>query len=146
MDRRKRIVRQTLLGIVGAAAIFMAGFPGASWSQEVKIALSGSQQVPPVTTSASGGGTITIGADKSVSGSVTTTGVAAIAAHIHQAGAGQNGPVIIPLTKTADNVWSVPAGAKLTDEQFTAFKAGNLYVNVHSAANKGGEIRGQLKP
>jgi len=146
MNRRKRIVRQTLLGVVGAAAILIAGYPGASWSQEVKIALSGSQQVPPVTTSASGSGTITIGADKAVSGSVTTTGVAAIAAHIHQAAAGQNGPVIIPLTKTADNVWSVPAGAKLTDEQFTAFKAGNLYVNVHSAANKGGEIRGQLKP
>ena len=146
MNRQKRIVRQTLLGVVGAAAILIAGYPGASWSQEVKIALSGSQQVPPVTTSASGSGTITIGADKAVSGSVTTTGVAAIAAHIHQAAAGQNGPVIIPLTKTADNVWSVPAGAKLTDEQFTAFKAGNLYVNVHSAANKGGEIRGQLKP
>jgi len=146
MNRRKRIVRQTMLGVVGAAAILIAGYPGASWSQEVKIALGGSQQVPPVTTSASGSGTITIGADKAVSGSVTTTGVAAIAAHIHQAAAGQNGPVIIPLTKTADNVWSVPAGAKLTDEQFTAFKAGNLYVNVHSAANKGGEIRGQLKP
>ena len=34
----------------------------------------------------------------------------------------------------------------LTDAQYEAFKAGNLYVNVHSAANKGGEIRGQLKP
>ena len=146
MNRQKRIVRHTLLGIVGAAAILIAGYPGASWSQEVKIALSGSQEVPPVTTSASGSGTITVAPDKAVSGSVTTTGVTAIAAHIHQAAAGQNGPVIIPLTKTADNVWSVPAGAKLTDEQFTAFKAGNLYVNVHSAANKGGEIRGQLKP
>jgi len=39
-----------------------------------------------------------------------------------------------------------PAGAKLTDDQYKAFKAGNLYVNVHSDANKSGEIRGQLKP
>ena len=38
------------------------------------------------------------------------------------------------------------AGAKLTDAQYDSFKAGNLYVNVHSAANKGGEIRAQLKP
>lgn len=146
MNRRNRIARQTLCGVIGMVAIFVAACPGVSWSQEVKVVLSGSQEVPPVTTSASGGGTITVGADKSVSGSVTTTGVVGIAAHIHQAAAGQNGPVIVPLAKTGDNVWSVPAGAKLTDDQNAAFKAGNLYVNVHSAANKGGEIRGQLKP
>jgi len=108
--------------------------------------LTGSQEVPPVSTTASGTSTITVGADKSVSGSVTTTGVAGTAAHIHQAAMGQNGPVIIPLTKTADNVWSVPPGTKLTDTQYDAFKAGQLYVNVHSDAHKGGEIRAQLKP
>jgi hypothetical protein len=43
-------------------------------------------------------------------------------------------------------VWSVPAGAKLTQEQYASFKAGNLYVNVHSAEHKPGEIRAQLKP
>jgi hypothetical protein len=36
--------------------------------------------------------------------------------------------------------------AKLGDDQMKAFKAGDLYVNVHSVANPGGEIRGQLKP
>jgi hypothetical protein len=54
--------------------------------------------------------------------------------------------VIVPLTKSGDNAWSVPAGAKLTADQYKAYKAGDLYVNVHSADNKGGEIRGQLKP
>ncbi len=110
------------------------------------LSLSGAQEVPPVTTSATGSGTITVGSDRSVSGSVTTSGVAVTAAHIHEGPAGSNGPIIIPLTKTGDNVWSVAAGAKLTEAQYASYKNGNLYVNVHSAAHKGGEIRGQLKP
>ena len=80
------------------------------------------------------------------SGSVTTTGVAGTAAHIHLAAPGQNGPVIVPLNKTGDNVWSVPPSIRLNDVQYEAYKLGNLYVNVHSAANPGGEIRGQIMP
>jgi hypothetical protein len=40
----------------------------------------------------------------------------------------------------------VPPGAKLTDAQYDAFKAGRLYVNFHSAQHKGGEIRAQVRP
>lgn len=111
-----------------------------------EVRLSGKQEVPPVTTSASGNGTITVGPDKSVSGSITTSGVAATAAHIHDGAPGKNGPVIIPLVKISENVWSVPAGVKLTDAQHESYRAGNLYINVHSATHKGGEIRGQLRP
>lgn len=115
-------------------------------AEDVKVTLSGAEEVPAVTTNAKGEGTITIGKDMAVSGKVTTTGVEGIAAHIHLAEPGKNGPPVVPLTKTADGVWSTPEGAKLTAEQYQAFKAGHLYVNVHSAQHKGGEIRGQLKP
>ena len=127
--------------------VFSVAFASLSVAaQTINVSLSGAQEVPAVSTIASGSGTITIGADQSVSGSVMTTGVEGTMAHIHLAAAGQNGPVIVPMPKTADNVWSIPAGAKLTDAQYQSFKDGNLYINVHSATNKGGEVRGQLKP
>jgi hypothetical protein len=125
------------------AALVMAGIALAG---PVSVTLSGDQEVPPVTTSGSGSGTITIGDDGSVSGSVTTTGVPGTMAHIHEGAPGKNGGVAIPLEKKGENGWAVPAGAKLSDAQMKAFKAGNLYVNVHTEKNKGGEVRGQLKP
>jgi hypothetical protein len=128
-----------------AAAAIMA-FSASVLAADVKVNLSGAQETPPVTTSASGSGTISIGADKSVSGSVKTTGIEGTVAHIHVGAPGQSGPPIITLDKSAAGVWTVPAGSKLTDEQFASFKAGNLYVNVHSAEHKPGEIRAQLKP
>ena len=139
-------MRRTLLAGIGAVSLLVAAGVGMASAADVKVTLSGSQEVPPVTTSASGTGTITVGDDKSISGSVTTTGVAGTAAHIHMAAAGANGPVAVPMTKSGDGGWAIAAGVKLTDAQYDAFKAGNLYVNVHSEANKGGEIRGQLKP
>jgi hypothetical protein len=144
----KPILRKAGLALAGAtlvAGTFAVG-SGPAMAGPVHVTLNGSQEVPPVQTSATGAGTITVNDDKSVSGSVTTKGVKGTMAHIHEAAPGQNGGVAIPLTKKGDNEWAVPDGAKLNDEQYKAFKAGNLYVNVHSDANKGGEIRGQLKP
>jgi len=130
---------------LAAALSIMFFATGVALAADVKVTLAGDQEVPAVKTDASGSGTITVNADKTVSGSVTTKGVNATAAHIHEAAAGKNGGVIIPLTKSGDT-FSVPAGAKLTDAQFAALQKGELYVNVHSAANPNGEIRAQLKP
>jgi hypothetical protein len=146
MNASQQSNRPGILGSIAVAVISLAAYSGMALGDQVKVTLSGAQEVPPAKTSASGGGTITINADHSVSGSVTTSRVAGTMAHIHFAAAGKNGPVIVPLTKSGDSTWSVPAGAKLTDDQYKAYKAGDLYVNVHSAENKGGELRGQLKP
>jgi hypothetical protein len=130
--------------LVAAAALVV--FSGAVFAVDVKVKLNGAEETPPVTTSASGNGTISIAADKSVSGTIKTAGMDGTVAHIHVGAPGQSGPPIITLSKSADGVWSVPAGSKLTDEQYASFKAGNLYVNIHSAEHKPGEIRAQLKP
>ena len=124
------------LAIVALIAGAFVGGAGIATAGEIKVNLSGDQEVPAVQTSATGSGAVTVEDDKSIKG----TG-----AHIHEGAPGKNGPDIIALKKTSDNEWSVPGGAKLTDAQYDAYKAGNLYINVHSDANKGGEIRGQLK-
>jgi hypothetical protein len=133
-----------IFALLAATALAVSG--GSSLAKDVKVSLSGGEETPPVTTTASGTGTIKIKSDKSVSGSIKTTGIDGTVAHIHVGAPGQSGPPIITLDKTADGVWTVPAGSKLTDEQYASFKAGNLYVNVHSAEHQPGEIRAQLKP
>jgi hypothetical protein len=142
-------------GVAVAAIVFVNGCAEqrSSMSKKMESAaastgtvLSGSQEVPAVNTQASGVSTITVIGDKVMTGSVKTTGITATAAHIHMAASGQNGPVIIPLAKSGDDTWSVPGNTVLSSAQFDAYRAGNLYVNVHSAANPGGEIRAQLKP
>jgi hypothetical protein len=114
-------------------------------SGAMKVNLTGAEEVPAVQTSATGSGSFRVAEDGTVSGSVTTTGMQGTMAHIHQGAKGSNGPVIVPLTKNGDT-YSVPDGRKLTQPQLDALKAGNLYVNVHSDKNKGGEIRAQLAP
>jgi hypothetical protein len=141
LRKRRLVAAMAVAGVVGILASCASG-PMMSSQQ---VVLSGNNEVPPVTTSASGSGTVTIAADRSVKASITVTGMTATASHIHEAAAGANGPVIVPFTKTGDNTFVAPDGAKLTDAQYASYKAGNLYVNVHSAKNPGGEVRGQLK-
>ena len=131
--------------LVTAATLALCLLTGLAQAAELK--LSGANEVPAVTTAASGSGTITVADDGTVSGSIKTTGIQGTMAHIHVAAAGKNGPVAVPLTKGADGAtWSVPAGTKLSADQLKSYKAGELYVNVHSDTNKGGEIRAQLAP
>ena len=119
-----------------------------SWmpgSNAIKVNLTGTEEVPPLTVPGSGSGTFRVAEDGTVTGSVTTKDVEGTMAHIHRGAKGTNGPVIVPLDKSGDT-YSVPAGRKLSAEQIKDLKAGNLYVNVHTAKNKGGEVRGQLTP
>lgn len=147
MNAQNRI-KQVFAAGVGAAAMVLAGCSGMTSFKDssVRVSLSGSEQVPAVRTPAFGKGSFTVAQDGSVSGSVSVWRVAATAAHIHVGPRGRNGPVAIGLTKSSDTVWVVPAGARFSENQRKAFLVGETYVNFHTEANKGGEIRGQLEP
>jgi hypothetical protein len=112
---------------LAAALSIMFFATGVALAGDMKVTLAGDQEVPAVKTDASGNGTITVNADKTVSGSVTVKGVNATAAHIHEGAAGKNGGVIIPLTKSGDT-FSVPAAADRC--AIRGIQKGELYVNV----------------
>jgi hypothetical protein len=118
----------------------------AATAQSISAELKGNSEVPANGSTASGIASISVAADKSVTGNIITTGIAGTMAHIHTGMAGANGPVMVALSKNDAGAWNVPVGTKLSDEQYAAYMAGGLYVNVHSAAHPGGEIRAQLLP
>ncbi len=67
--------------LVAAAALVASS--GSALAVDLKVKLIGAEETPPVTTSASGTGTISIAADKSVTGTIKTTGIEGTVAHIH---------------------------------------------------------------
>jgi len=112
-------------------------------------ALSGANDVPPVDTAASGRAGVTV---NTVTGAIVVEAQVsgldgASAAHVHDGYAGENGPVLVGMTQDGANPgrWFVEDGV-LNAAGLDSFSAGALYVNVHSPANPGGEIRGQIIP
>jgi hypothetical protein len=104
--------------------------------------LSGAQEVPSVATAATGTATITLNAARtSISYVIRHTLAGATAAHIHSGVPGVNGAVLIPFASATSEISGT---ATVTPAQVADLESGGLYVNVHSTANPGGEIRGQI--
>jgi hypothetical protein len=129
----------------------IAGRISISAAEVFEATLAGYNEVDPVDTDATGSVTASLQANVLVlTGSFSGLSAAYTASHIHQATAGTNGGVIIPLVPTVDGdglggTFEAASNTfALTDDQVTALRAGDLYVNVHTSANPGGEIRGQL--
>ena len=143
---KRRLI--TAMAVVAVTTVFGACTsmgPMGGMSNTQTLTLSGANEVPPVATSATGTATVTINPDRTVIVKVSVSGMNATASHIHEGAPGTNGPVIVPFTKTGDNTFASSEGAKLTESQYASYKAGNLYVNVHSAAHPIGEIRAPIK-
>jgi hypothetical protein len=143
--------RKLIAALAVAAAVTVLGACTSmghmgAMSNTQTLTLSGANEVPPVVGSPmSGTATVTINPDRTVVVKVSVTGMTATASHIHEGAPGTNGPVIVPFTKTGDNTFASSDGAKLTESQYASYKAGNLYVNVHSAAHPVGELRAPIK-
>jgi hypothetical protein len=110
--------------------------------------LSGASEVPPVTTGGTGIAQIHVDpGSKQISWRVDYSGMSGpvAAAHIHcGADPGANAGVAVNF---GTNLASPITGSgAMTDAQLADLTAGKCYVNLHTAANKGGEVRGQLVP
>jgi hypothetical protein len=107
--------------------------------------LTGTQEVPAVSSSGSAVGVVLVDSSSRVlKASITTTGIAGSAASIQQAVTGATGSIVFPMAETAtgSGVWTTQA--TLTTDQLATMIAGGYFFNVASPAHPGGEIRGQI--
>jgi hypothetical protein len=135
-----------LLRITVAALAFAALSTIASAEQVKFMAdLKAGDEVPPTSSSGTGMADVTYDTDsKKLTWKVEFSGLTgdATAAHFHgPAAPGENADVAVPIPGTAS---PLEGSADLTDAQAADLMAGKWYVNVHTAANPKGEIRGQV--
>jgi hypothetical protein len=133
-------------GIVAIAAVSLTwAVPAHAEKTTMKINLTSAAEVPANTSPGKGTADVTYdSASKMLTWKVTYSGLTgpATMAHFHgPAEPGKNAPVVIPFKDASSGA---SGSATLTDAQAADLVAGKLYINVHTAKNPGGEIRGQV--
>jgi len=135
------------LGAVVLAAFLLTGAAAFAATESFVADLKGASEVPPNDTKGTGAVSATYDtASKKLTYTITYQGLTgpAKAAHFHgPAAPGVNAPVAVGIPPTALDS-PIKGEATLTDAQSSDLEAGKWYFNVHTAANGGGEIRGQL--
>ena len=135
---------RTMLATLAMGAA--VAFAGPAFADKMKVTLDSKSQVPPNTSAGTGTADLDYDtASKKLSWKITYSGLSgpATAAHFHgPAAAGANAGVKVPIPNPATS--PVEGSATLNDEQAADLLAGKYYINVHTAANPGGEIRGQV--
>lgn len=144
---RSVLIRSACAAALVTAVAGCAGMRG-SGQQLFEANMTGAQEVPPVATAGSGRAEVRYNTGTNMlSWSVTYSGLSgpATAGHIHgPAGPGQNAGVLVPFTNVTAP--TITGETRITPEQLTQLTSGQWYVNLHTAAHPGGEIRGQLRP
>lgn len=138
--------RRPVLTTLGLCAALLLAAPAFAETVDYAAKLDGASEVPAVTTTATGTAAAKFDtASKTLSWTVTYSGLtgAATAAHFHgPAAVGANAGPIVPISGSLAS--PITGKATLTDAQAADLAAGKLYFNIHTDANKGGEIRGQM--
>jgi len=150
MDVRK--IRNARFAFFPALALLLVliAKPGNAQVVGISVSLNGAMEVPPVATNGTATARLRVNtATGAISGTVNFTGLSSptSAGHIHMGAAGVNGPVVIPLVGgvgVATGSMSVAPGSILLPPQLAALRTNGLYLNIHTSAHIGGEIRGQI--
>lgn len=137
------------VGVLAAATLggllLMTAAPAKAEVVKLQADLKGTNEVPPNNSTGSGKAEATYDTEtKTLTYSVTYTGLSgpAMGAHFHgPVEAGKNAGIVLPF-KTVQS--PIQGTATLTEAQATDLLAGKWYANIHTAANPGGELRGQM--
>jgi hypothetical protein len=146
-SRQSRLAQSRLAMALITAALFAGGTSIArAEMMTMKATLNATSEVPPNDSKGTGTGEFTYDTStKALTYTVTYSGLtgAATAGHIHgPAAPGANAGVMVPFQNAGTS--PIKGTATLTDAQAADLMAGRTYVNVHTAAHGGGEIRGQI--
>jgi hypothetical protein len=135
---------KTMLATLALGAA--VAFAGPAFAEKLKATLAGATEVPANTSAGKGTADIDYDAGtKKLSWKLTYSGLTgpATMAHFHgPAEVGKNAAVAVAIPNATSS--PTEGSATLTDAQAADLLAGKYYVNVHTAANPGGEIRGQV--
>lgn len=151
---RNKIIMKTLNTLLLTSAL-LASVQGMADHLQAHLAFSakldGAQEVPQVMTNAQGVASLTLNSTRDtlcIRGNFTGLSGSIMGAHIHDGVAGTNGPVLIDLTSSVmgNQLSATITGASITPSIIAAHVEGSLYLNIHTAANPNGEIRGQIIP
>jgi hypothetical protein len=136
------------LAVLACTGVLAFATPSMAEVVKMKAELKGSNEVPPNDSKASGSVDLNYDtSSKNLSWKGTYSGLSgpATAAHFHgPAPSGKNAGVMVPIFAGPAAKSPFEGSATLNDAQAQALMAGDLYVNVHTEANKAGEIRGQV--
>ena len=148
---RMPISRRLVVPVICALGIALWAGPSPAAPASFKVQLTGTQQAPPVQTAGTGTADLTYDSTtRMLTWTVMYSGLSGpvTMAHFHgPAAEGKNAATQVWLTPKGSPIENPIKGhATLTPEQAKQFEAGEWYINVHTKAHLGGEIRGQVVP